>query len=241
VRLCATRTLAVSGIVRRFGDVAALAGVDLAVHPGELVTILGPSGSGKTTLLKIIAGSSCPTRDVRLKGEDITFATPAKRGIGMVFQNYALFPHLTVEQNVAFPLEMRSVPRAQIRERSPRSCSSSALASCRAAAARALGRPAATRRASRDRSYSTGTAAPRRAVRRARPQASRADAARGEAAAAAAGLTALFVTHDQEEALVLSDRIAVMSAGRIEQLGHAEDIYALRSTGSSPISSASRI
>src|SRR6478735_2347338 len=110
--------LELSGIVRRFGDVTAVAGIDLTVDPGELVTILGPSGSGKTTLLKIIAGFELPDEGaVLLKGDDITFATPAKRGIGMVFQNYALFPHLTVDENIAFPLEMRGVPRARIRER----------------------------------------------------------------------------------------------------------------------------
>ncbi len=220
--------LALSGIVRRFGDVTAVAGIDLAVQRGELVTILGPSGSGKTTLLKIIAGFELPDAGVvRLKGEDITFATPAKRGIGMVFQNYALFPHLTVERNVAFPLEMRGVPRAQIRERVAAVLQLVGLAELAARLPRELSGGQQQRVAlARSVVFDPGLLLldePFGALDRKLREQMQLEVKRLQRRL---GLTALFVTHDQEEALVLSDRIAVMSEGRIEQLGTPEEIYA---------------
>ena len=220
--------LALSGIVRRFGNVTAVAGIDLAVQRGELVTILGPSGSGKTTLLKIIAGFELPDAGVvRLKGEDITFATPAKRGIGMVFQNYALFPHLTVERNVAFPLEMRGVPRAQIRERVAAVLQLVSLAELAARLPRELSGGQQQRVAlARSVVFDPGLLLldePFGALDRKLREQMQLEVKRLQRRL---GLTALFVTHDQEEALVLSDRIAVMSEGRIEQLGTPEDIYA---------------
>ena len=110
--------LTVEGLVKRFGEVVALDGVSLDIASGELLTILGPSGSGKTTLLKVVAGFETPDAGfVRVDGVDITATPPARRDIGMVFQNYALFPHLTVERNVAFPLEMRNVARPEIERR----------------------------------------------------------------------------------------------------------------------------
>jgi putative spermidine/putrescine transport system ATP-binding protein len=110
--------LRIDGAAKRFGEVAALDGVSLQVARGELLTILGPSGSGKTTLLKVVAGFEKPDAgSVRIDGVEITALPPARRDIGMVFQNYALFPHLTVERNVAFPLEMRNVARAEIARR----------------------------------------------------------------------------------------------------------------------------
>jgi ABC-type Fe3+/spermidine/putrescine transport system ATPase subunit len=110
--------LRVEGLVKKFGDVAALDGVSLDIASGELLTILGPSGSGKTTLLKVVAGFETPDAGrVLVDGTDITATPPARRDIGMVFQNYALFPHLTVARNVAFPLEMRDVPRPEIERR----------------------------------------------------------------------------------------------------------------------------
>ncbi|MBV8189115.1 MAG: ATP-binding cassette domain-containing protein, partial [Alphaproteobacteria bacterium] len=106
--------LSVTGLCRRFGEVVALDEVSLDIAPGELLTILGPSGSGKTTLLKVVAGFEKPDAGrVSVDGQDITAMPPARRDIGMVFQNYALFPHLTVAGNVAFPLEMRNVGRAE--------------------------------------------------------------------------------------------------------------------------------
>ena len=220
--------LALCGIVRRFGDVVALAGVDLTVHPGELVTILGPSGSGKTTLLKIIAGFELPDEgSVRLKGDDITFATPAERGIGMVFQNYALFPHLTVEQNVAFPLEMRRVPRARIRERVAAMLQLVELGSLGARLPRELSGGQQQRVAlARSVVFDPGLLLldePFGALDRKLREQMQLEVKRLQRRL---GLTALFVTHDQEEALLLSDRIAVMNRGRIEQLGTPEEIYA---------------
>ena len=220
--------LALRRVVRRFGDVVALAGVDLTVHPGELLTILGPSGSGKTTLLKIIAGFELPDEgSVSLKGNDITFATPAKRGIGMVFQNYALFPHLTVAQNVAFPLEMRSVPRAQIGERVAAILHLVDLAALGGRLPRELSGGQQQRVAlARSVVFDPGLLLldePFGALDRKLREQMQLEVKRLQRRL---GLTALFVTHDQEEALVLSDRIAVMNQGRIEQIGTPEEIYA---------------
>ena len=220
-------TLEVVGATRRFGAVTALAGVDLTVRRGELLTVLGPSGSGKTTLLKIVAGFETPDEGaVRVDGRDITMAPPAKRDIGMVFQNYALFPHMTVAENVGFPLLMRRVPRVdrerRVQEtlklvdlpthgsRLPRQLSGGQQQ--RVALARAvvfdpqlllLDEPfGALDRQWREQMQLE--------VRRLQQRLE---------------LTALFVTHDQEEALVMSDRIAVMEQGQIAQIGTPEEIY----------------
>jgi putative spermidine/putrescine transport system ATP-binding protein len=220
-------TLEIAGATRYFGKVAALAGVDLAVRQGEMLTLLGPSGSGKTTLLKIVAGFEMPDEGaVRVGGQDITMVPPARRDIGMVFQNYALFPHMTVAENVAFPLAMRRMARAErdrlVQEtlklvdlpthgdRLPRQLSGGQQQ--RVALARAvvfgpklllLDEPfGALDRQLREQMQLE--------VRRLQQR---------------LGLTALFVTHDQEEALVMSDRIAVMEQGRIAQLGTPEEIY----------------
>jgi putative spermidine/putrescine transport system ATP-binding protein len=222
-----TGTLEIAGATRRFGAVVALAGVDLSVRRGEMLTLLGPSGSGKTTLLKIVAGFEMPDEGVvRVSGRDITMMPPAKRDIGMVFQNYALFPHMTVAENVAFPLQMRNVPRAERDrlvqdtlklvdlpthgDRLPKQLSGGQQQ--RVALARAvvfgpklllLDEPfGALDRQLREQMQLE--------VRRLQQRLE---------------LTALFVTHDQEEALVMSDRIAVMEQGRIAQLGTPEEIY----------------
>jgi spermidine/putrescine ABC transporter ATP-binding subunit len=219
--------LKVEGLVKRFGEVVGLDGVSLDIASGELLTILGPSGSGKTTLLKVVAGFETPDAgSVKVDGIDITAMPPAKRDIGMVFQNYALFPHLTVARNVAFPLEMRNVGKAEIgrrvaealelvelkgyAQRLPRQLSGGQQQ--RVALARAivfnprlllLDEPfGALDRKLRE----TMQLEVRRLQRR-------------------LGLTTIFITHDQEEALVLSDRIAVMNKGRIEQVASTNEIY----------------
>jgi spermidine/putrescine ABC transporter ATP-binding subunit len=224
----AVTALALAGIVRRFGAVAALDGVDLAVGGGEVLTLLGPSGSGKTTLLKVVAGFETPDAGtVALGGRDITALGPAKRGIGMVFQNYALFPHLTVSGNIAFPLEMRRLPRAEIArkvsaaldlvglagygERLPRQLSGGQQQ--RVALARAI-------------VFDPGLLLldePFGALDRKLREQMQLEVRRLQRRL---GITTLFVTHDQEEALVLSDRIAVMNRGRIEQIGTPPEIYA---------------
>ena len=219
--------LNVEGLVKRFGEVVALDGVSLHIASGELLTILGPSGSGKTTLLKVVAGFETPDAGtVRVDGTDITAMAPARRDIGMVFQNYALFPHLTVERNVAFPLEMRNLGRSEIErrvaealglvelqgygKRLPRQLSGGQQQ--RVALARAivfnprlllLDEPfGALDRKLRE----TMQLEVRRLQRR-------------------LGLTTIFITHDQEEALVLSDRIAVMNRGAIQQVASTTEIY----------------
>lgn len=219
--------LELRGISKAYGPVIALDGVDLMVEPGELLTILGPSGSGKTTLLKVIAGFEIPESGaILLKGEDITLTPPARRDVGMVFQNYALFPHMNVWGNVAFPLEMRGRPKPEIdarvrdalalvdlagyEDRLPRQLSGGQQQ--RVALARAivfepllllLDEPfGALDRKLRD----TMQLEVRRLQKR-------------------LAITAIFITHDQEEALVLSDRIAIMNRGRLEQIGPPAEIY----------------
>ena len=219
--------LRLEGVSRRFGEVRALDGVSLDVRRGELLTILGPSGSGKTTLLKVVAGfETADGGRVLVDGKDMTALPPAKRDIGMVFQNYALFPHLTVRQNVAFPLEMRNVARPEIEKRVGEALGLVELAGYdqrlprqlsggqqqRVALARAivfnprlllLDEPfGALDRKLRE----TMQLEVRRLQRR-------------------LNLTTIFITHDQEEALVLSDRIAVMNKGQIQQIATTTEIY----------------
>ena len=212
---------------KTYGDVAALADVSLSVSAGEFVTILGPSGSGKTTLLKVIAGfETADAGHILLDGSDITQLDPAQRNIGMVFQSYALFPHMSVARNVAYPLVMRGVGKAAIArkvaealemveldgmaERLPRQLSGGQQQ--RVALARAtvfqprlllLDEPfGALDRKLREQMQLEV----RRLQRR-------------------LGLTTLFITHDQEEALVMSDRIAVLDKGRLQQIGLPQEIY----------------
>jgi putative spermidine/putrescine transport system ATP-binding protein len=219
--------LQVDGVAKRYGAVVALGGVSLSVAAGEFLTILGPSGSGKTTLLKVVAGFEFPDAGrVTVGGADITDVSPAKRNIGMVFQNYALFPHMSVARNIAFPLQMRGVPKSEIDrrviqamalvelqgygERLPSQLSGGQQQ--RVALARAvvfdptlllLDEPfgALDRKLRESMQLEV-----RRLQRR-------------------LGLTTVFITHDQEEALVLSDRIAVMDGGAIRQIGAPDEIY----------------
>ncbi len=220
-------TLRVDGVAKRYGAVVALGGVSLSVAAGEFLTILGPSGSGKTTLLKVVAGFEVPDAGrVTVGHADITDVSPAKRNIGMVFQNYALFPHMSVARNIAFPLQMRGVPKSEIDrrviqvmalvelqgygERLPSQLSGGQQQ--RVALARAvvfdptlllLDEPfgALDRKLRESMQLEV-----RRLQRR-------------------LGLTTVFITHDQEEALVLSDRIAVMDGGAIRQIGAPDEIY----------------
>ncbi|UOQ59845.1 ABC transporter ATP-binding protein [Leucobacter rhizosphaerae] len=219
--------LRLSGLVKRYGGTAAVANVDLEVASGEFVTLLGPSGSGKTTTLSMIAGFTVPTDGrVVCDGAEITSVPPHKRGLGMVFQNYSLFPHLTVRENVEFPLRQRGVAKP---ERVKRALEALELVEL---SARANAKP----------TQLSGGQQQRVALARAlvfQPRLLLMDEPFGALDRALRerlqlelrrlhrelGITVVFVTHDQEEALTLSDRIAVFNEGRIEQVGTPEELY----------------
>lgn len=216
----------VRGLTKRFGEVTAVADFSLAVADGETVALLGPSGCGKTTVLRIIAGLEQPDAgQVLLAGRDATGWPPERRGVGLVFQSYALFPHLSVGANVAYGLRFRrGVDRvARVEEllslvglsgyerRKPHQLSAGQQQ--RVALARAL--------------------APEPGILLLDEPLSALDAAlrkelRGELRALLGklGMTALYVTHDQEEALALADRVAVMREGRLEQVAPPAELYA---------------
>lgn len=219
--------LCLENISQKYGDVAALKQVSLQVAPGEFVTLLGPSGSGKTTTLRIIAGFSRPDEGrVLLNGRDLTDVPPHQREIGMVFQNYALFPHMSIAENISFPLKMRNWPRDRIR-----STVEGALAMVRM-----------TGLGGRGPRELSGGQQQRIALARAlvfRPQLLLMDEPLGALdrklreemqieivrIGREEGITIIYVTHDQEEALAMSDRIAVYHNGRIEQIGSPQEIY----------------
>jgi putative spermidine/putrescine transport system ATP-binding protein len=219
--------VALRGITKQYGAVRALEHIDLEVEDGELISLLGPSGCGKTTTLNVIAGFATPDRGrVVIDDADVTARPPYRRGLGVVFQSYALFPHLTVAENVAFGLRERRVPRREIEERvkgalalvrlpgagDTRPSQLSGGMQQRVALARALViRPRVLLLdeplAALDRKLREEMRAELREIQR------------------RVGITTIFVTHDQHEALGLADRVAVMNAGRIEQLGSPRDVY----------------
>jgi putative spermidine/putrescine transport system ATP-binding protein len=219
--------LALRSIRKAFGPVVALDGVDLKVQSGEFLTILGPSGSGKTTLLKIVAGFELPEEGaVLLGGADMTFMAPARRNVGMVFQNYALFPHMDVRGNIAFPLEVRRLPRAEIDRQVARALALVDLAGYQSRFPRQLSggqqqRVALARAIVFDPQLLL-LDEPFGALDRKLREAMQLEVRR---LARHLGLTTVFITHDQEEALILSDRIAVMNRGRIEQVALPRDLY----------------
>ena len=219
--------LRIEGVGKRFGEVVALDGVSLQVAQGELLTILGPSGSGKTTLLKVVAGFEAPdSGSVTVGGADITALPPARREIGMVFQNYALFPHLTVRANVAFPLEMRNVARAEIDRRVGEAIAMVELAGYEARLPRQLSggqqQRVALARAIVFNPRLLLLDEPFGALDRKLRETMQLEVRRLQRKL---GLTTIFITHDQEEALVLSDRIAVMNKGAIQQVASTTEIY----------------
>ena len=212
---------------KSFGSKPALDGIRLEIPEGELLAVLGPSGCGKTTLLRILGGYESPdSGSVHIAGEDLTAAPPETRNLGMVFQSYALFPHMTAQENVEFGLRMRGVDRDTRRRR----------------AQDALRLTGLNGEASRRPSNLSGGEQQRVAVARAlvvEPRALLMDEPfanldrnvrlrlRDELKALQKrlGLTTIFVTHDHEEALALADRIAVMNEGRIEQVGPALELF----------------
>ena len=214
-------------ITQTFGDVVAVDDISLDIEQGKLTTLLGPSGCGKTTSLRMLAGFSKPTAgQILIEGEDCTRLPPEKRGLGMVFQQYALFPHMTVRDNVGYGLKLRKVPAAERRKR----------------ADEALELVGLTAHADKRPRQMSGGQQQRVALARAiaiRPRLllldeplSALDARlRVEMRAelrriqAETGLCVVLVTHDQDEALELSDQMVVMRAGRIEQAGTPQAVF----------------
>jgi putative spermidine/putrescine transport system ATP-binding protein len=214
-------------VVKRFGDVDAVAGVDLEVRPGEFFTLLGPSGSGKTTCLRLIAGFETPTTGrILLHGEDVTELPPYERDVNTVFQDYALFPHLSVAGNVAYGLMVKKVAKAKRNRR----------------VAEALRLVRLDGFGERRPSQLSGGQRQRVALARAlvnRPSVLLLDEPLGaldrklreemqrelKAIQHEVGITFVFVTHDQDEALTMSDRIAVFSQGRVEQVATPAELY----------------
>ena len=214
-------------LTKTYGTTAAVDDVNLAVEPGELVAFLGPSGCGKTTTLRMVAGFIQPTAgEILVHGSDITDLKPNHRDMGMVFQSYALFPHMTVNRNVAFGLVARGVPSAEIApkvgaaldlvgltgfgERYPKQLSGGQQQ--RVALARVLAlKP---KLLLFDEPLSNLDAKLRVQMRHEIRQLQK-----------EVGITSLFVTHDQEEAMTIADRIAVMNKGRIDQIGTPAEIY----------------
>jgi putative spermidine/putrescine transport system ATP-binding protein len=219
--------VSMEGITHRFGSVVALDDVSLDVRPGEFMTLLGPSGSGKTTLLRIVGGLVASiTGRIAIGERDVTHLPAEKRGIGFVFQNYALFPHLDVGENVAFPLRLRKRPEAEVKRRVEETLDLVQMA------------PLVRRRASE----LSGGQQQRVALARAivfhpdvllmdEPLGALDKRLRQEVGLEVRrlqrelGITAIYVTHDQEEAFTMSDRIAVMNHGRIRQLATPSEIY----------------
>jgi putative spermidine/putrescine transport system ATP-binding protein len=219
--------LVLEKLTKRFGEHIAVDQLTLAVGKGEFVSLLGPSGCGKTTTLQMIAGFHPPTSGViALEGHDLTAVKPAQRGLGIVFQSYALFPHMTAAQNVAFGLEMQGVARAErearvkqtlalvgltaFADRFPRRMSGGQQQ--RIALARAL--VIQPRILLLDEPLSNLDAKLREDMQIELRQIQR-----------TLGTTTILVTHDQSEAMALSDRIAVMNQGRVEQIAHPHDAY----------------
>ena len=219
--------LELRGLSKSFGAQQVLADLSLAVGAGEIVALLGRSGSGKTTALRILAGLETPDRgSVHVAGQDITALPAARRGVGMVFQSYALFPHLTIGENVAFGLEGGAVPRAEIRRRVE-----AALARVRLEG-RYDGRVGDLSGGMQQRVAIARALAPEPRVLLLDEPFSNLDPELREhtrrelrAEIHAIGITTLFVTHDQEEAFDLGDRVALLEAGRLEQVGTPEDLY----------------
>jgi spermidine/putrescine transport system ATP-binding protein len=219
--------LGIRGVTKRYGDTVAVRDVSLDVEPGQFLTLLGPSGCGKTTLLRLVAGFEAPDAgQVSLSGRDVTALPAHKRPVNTVFQQYALFPHRTVFGNVAFGLEVRGTPRPEIARRVEATLELVRLAGLgarrvdeisggqkqRVALARALvlepellllDEPMAAL----DPKLRQGMQVELKNLQE------------------RVGITFVFVTHDQDEALVMADRIAVMNQGRIEQVGGPEELY----------------
>ena len=205
----------------------ALRRVNLSISPGELLAVLGPSGSGKTTLLQTVAGYEVPDEGrIMLDGDDVTGLAPEHRDIGMVFQNYALFPHMTVAQNIAFPLEMRKLRAAQIAERVAWALELVALPGYADRLPRQLS-GGQQQRVALARAIVFGPRLllldePLGALDRRLRDEMQLELRRLQRQLK---LTTLFITHDQDEALILGDRVAVMREGQLEQVAAPNELY----------------
>jgi putative spermidine/putrescine transport system ATP-binding protein len=225
--LAADSAVQLRGVRRVFGDVVAIENLDLDIAPGEFFTMLGPSGSGKTTTLRVIAGFEQPDRgSVELGGVDVTRVAPSERDVNTVFQDYALFPHMTVQENVEYGLRVKGVAR---RDR-------------RAKVQEVLERVRLPNAGGRRPVQLSGGQRQRVALARAivnSPSVLLLDEPLGaldlklrqemqvflKALQRDLGITFVYVTHDQEEALTMSDRVAVFNEGRLEQIGTPEEVY----------------
>ena len=219
--------ISVRGLTKRYGDVVAVDGIDLDIPAGEFFTMLGPSGSGKTTTLRMIAGFEMPDEgSIELAGEDVSKLPPYDRPVNTVFQDYALFPHMTVQANVEYGLMVKKVKKGERRERA-----TTALEMVRLAGY-----------GDRKPSQLSGGQRQRVALARAivnRPKVLLLDEPLGaldlklrqemqielKSIQREVGITFVYVTHDQEEALTMSDRIAVFNQGKIEQIGPPAEVY----------------
>ena len=222
-----TPDIRVTGLRKHFGDVPAVDGVDVEIARGEFFTMLGPSGSGKTTTLRLIAGFERPDAGtIELAGRDVSALPPYERDVNTVFQDYALFPHMTVQENVEYGLRVKKVGRADRRLR----------------AQQALEMVRLPEYGARKPSQLSGGQRQRVALARAivnRPQVLLLDEPLGaldlklrqemqlelKRIQREVGITFVYVTHDQEEALTMSDRLAVFNRGRIEQVGSPAEVY----------------
>ena len=215
------------GLRKTFGEVVAVDSVDLDIADGEFLTLLGPSGSGKTTVLRMIAGFELPTAgSIEFGGQDVSALPPFQRDVNTVFQDYALFPHMTVQENVEYGLKVKKIGRDERRRRAQEALDAVRLDTYGAR------KPAEMSGGQRQR-----VALARALVNR--PKVLLLDEPLGaldlklreqmqvelKAIQRDVGITFVFVTHDQEEALTMSDRIAVFNAGRIEQVGSAAEVY----------------
>lgn len=222
------QTLSLTGLQKRYGTALAVRDLSLSIAAGEFVSLLGPSGSGKTTALTMIAGFEAPSAgSITIGGRDVTFLAPNHRNIGMVFQKYALFPHLTIRQNIAFPLRMRGrkhktaisgrvdemlelVQLSGYAERYPNQLSGGQQQRVAVARALAFEPPVLL------------MDEPLGALDKKLREAMQFEIKRIQERL---GATVVYVTHDQDEALTMSDRVAVMSDGRLVQLGAPADLY----------------